>query len=904
MALTLGSKLGSYDVLSLLGAGGMGEVYRARDTRLGRVVAIKVLPSERMADENRRRRFVQETRAASALNHPNIVTIHEIESADGIDFIVMEYVEGKMLDTLISRQEMSLGEVLRVAIPIADALARAHAAGIVHRDLKPANVMIGSDGVVKVLDFGLAKLVILEPGSPDHETVSEDGDAGPLSRPGTVPGTAGYMSPEQAMGKEVDSRSDVFSFGAMLYEMVTGRRAFTGSSTAETLAAVVRDQPKAPSEVVPAAPKELDRLVQRCLQKEPERRFQHMLDVKLELEQIKEESESRRVAAVPARSKRRRWLVVGLAGLLAMAAGAWLLLRPPPPPPRVVQVTSMRGFEAFPALSPDGEQVAFVWNGEKQDNLDVYIQMIGSPEVRRLTTDPALDGTPSWSPDGRQIAFVRYRFPDPTGTIQLVSPLGGSDRRVADFLTAGGRPSWSPDGRWLVAARARPGAEPGPTRGSRSDGLYLVPVQGGEPRPIPLPEGAGEPYNPMFSPDGRHLAYQSCVGVASCHVDVVELSADFVPKGAPRRLSRRPIYPFGDLAWTRDGKSVLFVDAVIRRIWRVGIDGKEPPTPIELAGLHAMHPATAASRDRLVFVQELTNVDIYRFETGRPAEPVLASSFADYNPRFSPDGRRVAFETERSGDEHEIWLADPDGFNPSQLTRGPGLVQGSPFWSPDGRRIAFDSQGEDGHWDIWTIDADGGSPRRLTQGPGDENSPSWSRDGRSVYFAARREGGPPEVWRIPAAGGTEERMTHGGGFFSCESIDGQTLFFSRGLEASPLLALPLAGGPERRVVECVSSFAVGSGGVYYVGCGGDDSTLFLRNPATGRERLLGKLVGWIAGITISPDGKTIRYGKVVGEGSDLMMIENFRWPSGQHDHALGPGGAEGARRHAGTGERC
>ena len=223
MSLTPGSKLGSYEVLSLLGAGGMGEVYRARDTRLGRVVAIKVLPAERMADENRRRRFVQEARGASALSHPNIVVIYEIESADGIDFIVMEYIAGKALDTLIPRQGMRLPEVLRIAIPIADAVAKAHAAGIVHRDLKPANVMVGSDGTVKVLDFGLAKLVTQEEaGSPENETRTEDGDAGRLSRPGTVAGTAGYMSPEQAAGTKVDGRSDIFTFGAVLYDWSLG----------------------------------------------------------------------------------------------------------------------------------------------------------------------------------------------------------------------------------------------------------------------------------------------------------------------------------------------------------------------------------------------------------------------------------------------------------------------------------------------------------------------------------------------------------------------------------------------------------------------------------------------------------------------------------------------------------
>ncbi|HEU0108770.1 MAG TPA: serine/threonine-protein kinase, partial [Vicinamibacteria bacterium] len=289
MALTPGAKLGPYEILSLLGAGGMGEVYRARDRRLGREVAIKVLPADRMADEDRRRRFVQEARAASALSHPNIVTIHEIESADGVDFIVMEYVPGKTLDTLIPRQGMRLGEVLRIAIPIADAVARAHAAGIVHRDLKPGNVMVGPDGAVKVLDFGLAKLASQEEaGSPEHETRTKDGDAGRLSRPGTVAGTAGYMSPEQATGRNVDARSDVFSFGAMLYEMVTGRLAFAGSSMAETLAAVLREQPKAPSELRPDMPRDMEKVILRCLQKEPDRRLQHMGDVKVELLEIKE----------------------------------------------------------------------------------------------------------------------------------------------------------------------------------------------------------------------------------------------------------------------------------------------------------------------------------------------------------------------------------------------------------------------------------------------------------------------------------------------------------------------------------------------------------------------------------------------------------------------------------------
>ena len=312
MTLAAGTRLGPYEILGPLGAGGMGEVYRARDARLGRDVAIKVLPADRLSDEVQRVRFVREARAASALDHPNIVTIHEIESEGGVDFIVMELVAGRNLRTLIPRQGLPVPEVLRIAIPLADALAAAHAAGIVHRDLKPANVMVTPQGVVKVLDFGLAKLVRKETASPEETTA--EAKEGPLSQPGAVAGTFGYMSPEQASGGSVDARSDVFSFGLLLYEMVTGRRPFGGGSSAEMLAALLKEQPKPPSELVPDVPKELERIIQRCLRKEPGRRFQHMGDVKVELQELKEESDSQASApagaAAAKRRSRRRWIAL------------------------------------------------------------------------------------------------------------------------------------------------------------------------------------------------------------------------------------------------------------------------------------------------------------------------------------------------------------------------------------------------------------------------------------------------------------------------------------------------------------------------------------------------------------------------------------------------------------------
>ena len=300
-----GRRLGPYDVIDRLGAGGMGEVYRARDTRLGREVAIKTLPPDRLADQSRRRRFIQEARAASALNHPNIVTIHEIESIDGIDLIVMELVSGKTLTELI-RRRMTISEALRVAVPIADALTRAHAAGIVHRDLKPANIMVTADGLVKVLDFGLAKLVDLESPIVEPDTVSISPSAAAISVAGAVVGTPAYMSPEQATGADVDARSDIFSFGAVLYEMITARRAFSGDSATETLGAVVHVEPKGPSELATGGPKDLERLILRCLRKDVSRRVQHMADVKVELLDIKEGLEGRpRVPEAPPSFSRR-----------------------------------------------------------------------------------------------------------------------------------------------------------------------------------------------------------------------------------------------------------------------------------------------------------------------------------------------------------------------------------------------------------------------------------------------------------------------------------------------------------------------------------------------------------------------------------------------------------------------
>jgi len=387
----------------------MGEVYRAIQSSLGRQVAIKVLPAEKVADPERKQRFVQEAKSASSLNHPNIITIYDIGQAEGVDFISMELVSGKALDRLIPRHGMRLNDALKYAIQIADALARAHAAGIVHRDLKPGNIMVNEDGLVKVLDFGLAKLTEPNPAGGDESTRTMR----PTTEEGTIVGTIAYMSPEQAEGKKVDARSDIFSFGSVFYEMVTGSQPFHGDTKASTLAAILKDNPRPARQLVDGLPGEVEKLISRCLRKEVNQRCQHMDDVKIVLEELKEESDSGVLgtgATAMAKPRRRlMWVLSVAAALLIVTAGLWFRPKGGPQggPLTVVPLTSYPGNELSPSFSPDGAQVAFAWDGEKQDNWDIYVKQIGVEPPYRLTNDPAMDYGPAWSPDGRFIAFLR-----------------------------------------------------------------------------------------------------------------------------------------------------------------------------------------------------------------------------------------------------------------------------------------------------------------------------------------------------------------------------------------------------------------------------------------------------------------------------------------------------------------
>ena len=862
----------------------MGVVYKAKDTHLDRLVAIKLLPAERVADPERKRRFIQEAKAASALNHPNIITIYDIDVAEGVHFIAMEYVDGKTLGQWVSRKGLKLQETLKHGIQIADALAAAHAAGIVHRDLKPANIMVTEKGLVKVLDFGLAKLTEADSGY-EGETLTDRGDA-PRTEQGAILGTVAYMSPEQAEGKKIDARSDIFSFGSVLYEMITGRRAFRGETRVSTLSAILKEDPQPISTIVEDSPRELERIVARCLRKDPARRFQHIDDVKIALEELKEESDSGKLAIVSAgANSKRAWRLIAAAGLLACVAGGIWLLRQyqnnPPATPQVLPLTYFAGVERFPSFSPDGKQVAFSWDGEKRDNEDIYVKLVNSETALRLTTDPAPDIAPAWSPDGSQIAFIR--LVGDQAAIFLTSPLGGAERKLAGLRQArhfSSAPSisWSPDAEWLVVVEAD--AEEG-------NGLSLVPVRRGAKRKLVSSPVAVLGYvYPAFSPDGRSLAFAGCKGERSCDVYLQDLDRNYLARGPSRRLTNQGAVVAG-IAWAPDGRSVLYAASPDMtspfRLWRLPVSSTGRPELLSWAGDGVTYPALSRTGNRLAYTRVVPgDSGIWKFEAGVPPAKFSSTTRPELDPQFSPDGKRVAFSANRTGQGSELWVSNHDGTNQARLTEGTGRMLGGPRWSPDSRWIVYNAQQEDGRWEIFRIDSAGGQMQNLTAHPSDDNLPSYSRDGNWIYFSSNRTGSY-EIYRMPAAGGEPRQITDNGGFEALESCDRQTLYYSKGWY-SGLYARPVAGGPEKPVLESVAlsvlSFVVVENGIYYVSRGARGSrTLEIRflNFTTGKSQTVTQVAGNSGqGLTVSPDRKTMLYTISGGRNDDLMLVENFR----------------------------
>jgi eukaryotic-like serine/threonine-protein kinase len=889
MHLAAGTRLGPYEIRSPIGAGGMGEVYKAHDPRLGRFIAIKILLAEKLSDPDRRRRFAQEARAASALNHPGIVTIYDVGCARDIDYIAMEFVEGKTLQELIPRSGLSLNDFLTYSTQVADAISKAHSAGILHRDLKPGNVIVTTERQVKVLDFGLAKLIQASVPAGQEATASSV----IVTDEHSISGTAAYMSPEQAEGKVLDSRSDIFSFGAMLYEMATGQRAFQGDTAMSTLGCVMRDEPKPISEIRPETPPELDRLIRRCLRKDPARRIQTMSDLKVALEELKEESDSGKLRSASLGPRRRPGLLwAGLTvivGLLVALATTFLLPRDAGKSTSFhpVPLTSYEGDEREPDFSPDGSQVAFAWNGEKQDNWDIYLKVVGSSALPlRLTTDSATDRKPKWSPDGKSIAFVQSKTGE--DRVMLTSALGGGARPLAVFPTAiDAGLSWSPDSKWLAAST---GDRKGPTT------LRLISVETGELRVLTTPiAGSGGDFDPAFSPGGRSLAFVRERGMNVEELWVLSLTKTYEPRGQPKRIlgdgkkNRSP-------AWSANGREIIFSGGELSRasMYRIAADGSAPPVRIDALGDGVTEPALSSAAHRLAFSRTFRNASIWRLEmesrNTRPEQLIAASSSRDAFPQYSPDGKKIAFFSNRTG-LSQIWTCNGDGTQPVQLTSMTGTTTGTPRWSPDGQWISFDSN-SGGYWQIYVVGASGGQPKALTSGDRINVGAGWSRDGKWIYFTSKRSGSE-EVWKIPAPSaaasnmepqtGTPVQVTRHGGTSSVESPDGKTLYFTKttpGFEFS-LWKMPLNGGAETEVLKSLHryNFAVTERGIFYTTPSERDSPAEVKrlDLTTGKVTTLYTLAKRVdLGLAVSPDYRYLLFVQLDYIGSDLMSVENFR----------------------------
>jgi eukaryotic-like serine/threonine-protein kinase len=924
----IGKTVSHYRILEKLGGGGMGVVYKAEDTKLGRFVALKFLPTVAPAsgrhatgatalpDPAALERFKREARAASALNHPNICTIHDIDEVEGQPFIVMELLEGQTLrERLAAAGSSRHGEaggvkpplqtdaLLDLAIQIANGLDAAHSKGIFHRDIKPANIFITTQGQAKILDFGLAKLAVApvyDRGPDDaaygaalrQDTPTATIDPEYLTSPGTAMGTIAYMSPEQALARQLDARSDLFSFGAVLYEMATGRPAFAGDSSAAIFDSILHKTPVSPLRLNPELPAGLEAVISKALEKDREMRYQHTSDLRTDLRRLLRDTTSGRTAAAEAggttrpteaapvtgpkpHGRRIRLAAVLAIAVLGGAALAYRYLRPGHKlsglPLRIVPFTSSAGGKGNPAFSPDGNAIAYSWAGEKDDNADIYVKLIGAGVPLRLTTDPARDVSPAWSPDGRFIAFLRSSKGG--DAYYLVPALGGPERKLADSYRkelGGNSLDWSPDGKFLVVA----------DRVSPQDRLriLLISVESGEKKAVASPS---DPFlaSPRFSPDGKTIAFVAGAGFLAQDIFLVPVSG-----GEPNRvtLDKRGLR---GLAWTPNGKEIIFSSdrGGLTSLWRVPISGGTPEL-VSAAGEDAFQPTVSSSGSRLAYLRDRMNLNVWRTAgpawTGPRIAPakLISSSREQADLDFSPDGKRIVFASDRSG-SWEIWTCASDGSNPAQLTSLGSANTGTPQWSPDGKQIVFDSRKE-GNSDIYLVSAEGGEPRRLTNGPFENNVPSWSRDGKWIYFSSDRTGAW-QIWKIPAGGGNAIEVTKQGAFQAFESTDGRFLYYCKHYSDAPgIWKMPVDGGEEVRVLEegRVSWWAVLSQGICLMHAT-SSPTLDFYDFATQHLKHLGAIDLGRAqgehGFAVSPDGKWVLYTRLDQLDSDIMLVENF-----------------------------
>ncbi|MEN3330180.1 MAG: eukaryotic-like serine/threonine-protein kinase [Acidobacteriota bacterium] len=720
----VGQEIATYKIEKLLGAGGMGEVYLARDLKLGRLVALKVLPLPFVVDADRLSRFQREARALSSLNHPNLVTIYEVGEANGFHFIAMELVEGKTLSSL--RDKLSLKELLAIVAQVAEALGAAHQSGIIHRDVKPDNVMVRPDGYAKVLDFGLVKLaeVELTPGTAAQTQL------------GMAMGTLAYMSPEQAAGEPVDHRTDIWSLGVVLYELSTGQKPFTGESRQAIINRILSGEP---SPIDAGLPLELDTILSKALEKDRELRYQTASDFRADIRRL-----LRQIDSLPGGSgaqvakpfMRPRWLWPVVTGVLILttaflAWSVWMRAKTVTTDwsrAAHLQLTNEHGTEYFPSLAPDGK--SFVYASKQNGSFDLFVQRVGGKNATSLTPNtPSDEIAPVFSPNGERIAFRSTR--EPAGV--YVMEAGGENVRL---VVAGcHHPSWSPDGREIVCSTA--GHDEPATRNTVPSALWIANVETGDKRFL----CEHDAMQPSWSPSGDRIAFWFMPPSAG-RSDIATISRT----GGEIEVVTKDASTNWNPVWSPDGKFLYFASdrSGNMSFWRVAIDEKSGKVQEEAEAVSTpanfnRHLSFSANGRRMIYVQTDQQSNIQALNFNANTEKVTGQPFwitrGDRHivrPEISPDGTRFVMRVSRRTQD-DIVVVSRDGTQWRDLTNDKPFDR-YPRWSPDGRKIAFTSD-RSGRYEIWILDADATNLRQVTfDTAGDTTFPIWSPDGTQILF--------------------------------------------------------------------------------------------------------------------------------------------------------------------------
>ncbi len=733
MPLSIGRRLGPYEVLAPLGAGGMGEVYRARDTRLGREVAVKVLPEHLSAHPEVRARFEREAKTISSLNHPHICALYDVGHDEGVDYLVMELVEGETLAERLKRGRLPAEQVLRLGAEIADALDRAHRSGIVHRDLKPGNIMLAKAGV-KLLDFGLARAALSAAASVDLSSTPTL--TRPLTTEGTIVGTFQYMAPEQLEGKEVDARADIWALGAVLYEMATGKKAFEGASQASLIGAIMNKEPAPVSSLTPEPPG-LDRVVSRCLAKDPDERWQTARDVGHELRWIAGQTSQSGAPAVVAPRRRPReplaWAIAGVAGIAALSTGIVDLERPAVEPSTLRFSLAVAGAKSieWPRISPDGRTLAFQ-AADSTGKIMIWVRPLNS-----LTAVPLPEtegaGRPFWSPDSRFLGFFMGN------QLKKVPVAGGPPQLICD-VRGGADGSWGSRGVIVFD-------------GAQGDSIRQVSAEGGEASAATtLARARGDLYHawPCFLPDGRHFLYLafgksredtrleagSLGSPKTVDLGRVQTRVDYAPEGYVLFASEGTL-----MARPFDARALRFTGEPFPVAERVRCaPGDRANLSVSRTGILAFMPGVAAANRELVWVDR----------TGKTLSTV--GVHAAYNdPALSPDGTRLAYSvTDPESGNDDIWVRDLKRDVASKLTFDPGN-EIWPAWSPDGSRIAYASDARGPFALVQRLASGAGGVDTLYHSLGSSGPSDWSRDGRWLTFM-NFDAGHADLWALSLSG--------------------------------------------------------------------------------------------------------------------------------------------------------